>query len=82
MYRLSKDGSVCTGSGGEIKSILEKDLIDKLEKEDKEKLAYFLDILIQESKYQHLKKEIEDRREEIRKGSVLSHDEIWKQMNV
>ena len=65
-----------------MKSLLEKEVIDQLEKEDKEKLAYFLEILIKESKYQNLKEEIEDRRKEIKNGDILSHDEIWDQMNV
>ncbi len=63
-------------------SVVEMDVIEKLDKEDREKIAYFASLLHQQTKYRHLKKEIEGRREEIRKGEILTHSEIWDSMNV
>lgn len=39
-------------------SVFEMKIIEELQEEDKEKLAYFLKIIIQQSKYQHLRDEI------------------------
>jgi len=57
-------------------------IIDRLDQEDKEKVSYFIRLLLTKSKYQRLKKEVADRREEIASGGILSHEDIWKQMNV
>ncbi len=46
--------------------------------EDKEKLSVFEGILVKQGKYSRLRKEIEIRRAEIKKGEVLSHEEIWQ----
>ncbi len=61
---------------------LEIEVIEKLDKEDREKIAYFTELLLQKSKYHTLKREIEKRREEIKNSDVLMHEEIWNKMNV
>ncbi|HFQ94309.1 MAG TPA: hypothetical protein ENK32_09885 [Anaerolineae bacterium] len=63
-------------------SVVEMDVIEKLDEEDKEKIAYFASLLMRQTKYRHLKKEIEERREEIKQGETLTHSEIWDSMNV
>ena len=57
-------------------------ILERLDQEDKEKVSYFIRLLLNKSKYQQLKKEISDRQEEIESGETLSHEDIWKQMNV
>ncbi len=62
--------------------MVEIDVIDQLDEDDKRKIAYFVDILIRQSKYRHLRDEIKKRRQEVKKGAVLRHDELWKQLDV
>ncbi len=57
-------------------------LLEKLDKSDKEKVNYFLKLLLNQSKYNKIRKEIEERRKEIKQGDVLSHDDIWNELNV
>ncbi len=57
-------------------------IIEKLDQEDKDKVSYFIRLLLNQSKYQALKKEIALRREEIQHGETLTHEAIWDQMNV
>lgn len=57
------------------------DVIEKLDQEDKEKIAYFVNLLLQQTKYHHLKKKVEGRRKEIKQGQTLTHNQIWNQMN-
>jgi len=57
-------------------------ILQILDKEDKEKLLYFAKLLLKQNKYKMLKDEIELRREEIRKGETLIHDDIWDDMDV
>lgn len=57
-------------------------IIGRLDKDDKEKVSYFIRLLLKKSKYQALKKELAERRQEIESGETLSHEEIWGQMNV
>jgi len=57
-------------------------IIEKLDQEDKDKVSYFIRLLLNQSKYQALKKEIVLRREEIQHGETLTHEAIWDQMNV
>ncbi len=57
-------------------------IIEKLDQEDKDKVSYFIRLLLHQSKYQTLKKEIALRREEIQHGETLTHEAIWDQMNV
>ena len=57
-------------------------IIDRLYQEDKEKVSYFIRLLLNKSKYQRLKKEVADRRKEIASGGTLFHEDIWKQFTV
>ena len=67
---------------GKVMSILKRDIINRLEEEDKGKIEYFVTLLIHQSKYRVLKKEIEERRKEIQAGEVMTHNDIWNKMNV
>ena len=58
------------------------DILSKLDPEDKEKIIYFAKILLEQEKYQKLRKEIEERKKEIEKGEILTHEEIWNKLNV
>jgi len=57
-------------------------ILKKLDREDREKIIYFAKILLRQEKYQKLKKEIEERKKEIEKGEILTHEEIWNKLNV
>ncbi len=63
-------------------STLDLKILEKLDKADQEKIKYFIRLLLNKSKYKKLKKEISNRRDEIAKGETLSHDEIWKKLDV
>ncbi len=63
-------------------SVVKMDVIEKLDEEDREKIAYFANLLMQQTKYRRLKKEVEERRQEIKQGEILTHSEIWDSMNV
>ncbi len=52
--------------------------IEKLDKQDQDKIEYFAKLLLNQSKYKKLKDEIEQRREEIKNDEILSHDDVWK----
>jgi len=65
-----------------IVSVIDLRILEKLDDSDQEKVAYFLRLLLKQSKYRKLEKEIYRRREEIKEGNSLTHDEIWKEMNV
>ena len=56
--------------------------LEKLDKADQEKVTYFLKLLLNKSKYKKLREEISIRRDEIVKGEVLNHDEIWDKLDV
>jgi len=58
------------------------EILSKLDPEDKEKIIYFAKILLRQEKYRKLKKEIEERKKEIEKGEILTHEEIWNKLNV
>ena len=60
----------------------EIEIINKLDQNDKEKVVYFIKLLLTKSKYDKLKKEISERREEIKNKEILTHDEIWDKLNV
>ncbi|HDD45307.1 MAG TPA: hypothetical protein ENG63_10695 [Candidatus Desulfofervidus auxilii] len=57
-------------------------ILTKLEAEDKEKIIYFAKLLLKQKKYQKLRKEIEERKKEVERGEVFTHEEIWKKLNV
>ena len=56
--------------------------IEKPDKEDKEKVSYFINLLLRRSKYQKLKREIAIRRKEIRNGDSFTHEDFWTELNV
>lgn len=60
----------------------EFDFFDKLDSEDKQKIIYFGRILLRQKKYKKLKKELEERLDEIERREVLSHEEVWKDLDV
>lgn len=62
--------------------VSEMQYLEKLDHNDKEKVAYFIKLLLKQSKYQKLTEEISRRREEINQGESLSHDDLWEQLNV
>lgn len=55
---------------------------EKLDREDQEKIAYFLKLLLEQSKYQKTRAEVQERREEIERGDTLTHEEIWSHRGV
>ena len=57
-------------------------LIEKLDAEDQKKAAYFLKLLLDQSKYRKTKLEVRERREEVQRGEKLTHEEIWSQLDV
>jgi len=57
-------------------------LIEKLDAEDQKKAAYFLKLLLDQSKYRKTKLEVRERREEVQRGETLTHEEIWSQLDV
>jgi hypothetical protein len=57
-------------------------ILERLDQEDKEKVSYFIRLLLNKSKYQQLKEELSDRRKEVQSGETVSHEDLWKQMNV
>ncbi len=63
-------------------AIQTNDILQKLDTADKEKVDYFIQLLLEQKKYRTLKKELNTRREEIKNGDVLSHENFWKDMNV
>ena len=58
------------------------DILEKLDKEDQQAVAYFLRLLLNKAKYRTLREQIEQRRREIENGDTLSHNEIWDQLDV
>ncbi len=60
----------------------EFNIIEQLDEGDRYKIRYFIKLLIQQEKYNKLKKEIQSRRKEIEHGEVLTHDEIWTKLDV
>ena len=59
-----------------MEEVIEK--MTLLDNEDKNKILEFINILIKQSKYNKLRKEIELRRAEVQTGQILSHEEIWQ----
>jgi hypothetical protein len=51
--------------------------VSLLNDEDKDKILELANILLKQNKYNKLRKEIEARRSEIKRGEILSHEEIW-----
>ncbi|MHB2149145.1 hypothetical protein ACX8XP_08825 [Calditrichota bacterium LG25] len=61
---------------------LDLKVLERLDKDDREKITYFIRLLLNQSKYRKLKEEISKRRDEIVRGDSLNHDEIWNKLNV
>ncbi len=57
-------------------------VMELLDTEDKDKVAYFINLLLSQAKYRKLKKEIAKRRAEIKKGDSLTHSDFWNKLNV
>ena len=57
-------------------------LLEKMDQEDQEKVSYFMSLLLSQSKYSALQKEISLRRKENRQGKSLTHKEIWNELHV
>jgi len=57
-------------------------IIKKLDDLDQKKIRYFLKLLINQRKYEKLRQEIAERRQEIVKGNTATHGEIWQQIDV
>ena len=85
-WRGASDGVTFTDSStcekGRKMGPLRFDILEKLDKEDQQAVAYFLRLLLNKAKYRTLKEEIEQRRREIENGDTLSHNEIWDQLDV
>ncbi|RLD95589.1 MAG: hypothetical protein DRI93_02360 [Aquificota bacterium] len=58
------------------------EVLERLDREDREKVAYFVTLLVSQAKYRRLREEIEKRMPEVERGEVLEHEEIWKQLNI
>ncbi|MBM3211291.1 hypothetical protein FJZ33_03660 [Candidatus Poribacteria bacterium] len=56
------------------------EIISLLDDEDRKKILEFANILLKRDKYNKLREEIEFRRDEVKKGKVLSHEEIWQEV--
>ena len=48
-----------------------------LDEQDKKLVKKFIEELIKKEKYENLRKELQKRRQEIKKGHTASHEEIW-----
>jgi len=63
-------------------AISESNILEKLDNVDKEKVSYFIRLLLNQSKYRKLKEELFLRRKEIQQGETLTHDNVWGTLNV
>jgi len=85
-YRVARLKSQKTNSYNkkQVVIIMEKiiETVSLLNDEDKKKILELANILLKQNKYNELRKEIEARRSEVRKGEVLSHEEIWRDKGV
>ena len=50
---------------------------EMLDEQDKKLVKKFIEELVKKEKYEQLRKEIQKRRQEIKKGKIVSHGEIW-----
>jgi hypothetical protein len=53
-----------------------------MDQEDQGKVSYFMSLLLSQSKYSAMQKEISLRRKEIRQGKSLTHKEFWNELQV
>ncbi len=61
---------------------MEPDFLQQLDEKDQFKIQYFVELLLRQSKYKTFKKELTNRRNEIADGAVLTHSEIWNELDV
>ena len=61
---------------------LNMNTINLLEEDDKQKISYLASLLLKKEKYNHLKNELFERKNEIKKNQTLSHNEIWSELDV
>ena len=62
-----------------IKSGLDE-IYTNLKPVDRERVIDFARVLLEGEKQQELKREIEERREEVRRGEVLTSEEMWDEL--
>lgn len=65
-----------------MKNTYEFNILERLDDDDKFKIRYFIQLLMQEEKYHKLKDEILSRRKEIEQSKTLTHEEIWANVDV
>ncbi len=61
---------------------LDIDVLRRLDRDDREKMMYFLRLLLNQPKYAKLKEEVMRRREEVKRGDSLTHEEVWRRLDV
>ena len=57
-------------------------MLEILDDEDKYKIKYFIQLLIQQEKYNKSKDEIRSGRKKMAQGETLTHDEFWASLDV
>jgi sialic acid synthase SpsE len=64
--------------------VMEKvmEVVSLLNGEDKKKILELANILLKQNKYNKLRKDIEARRDEIKRGEILSHEEVWQNRDI
>jgi hypothetical protein len=55
-------------------------IISKLDEKDKGKIFFFAEVLFKHSKYEKLRDEIGQRREEIKGNNIISHKDFWQDL--
>ncbi len=63
-------------------AVLSTKIINHLQREDQEKIFYFINLLLEKNEYKQLAKEISQRRNEIKNNKIISHNDIWNDMDV
>jgi sialic acid synthase SpsE len=64
--------------------VMEKvmEVVSLLNGEDKKKILELANILLKQNKYNKLRKDIEARRDEIKRGEILSHEKVWQNRDI
>ncbi|TYB34312.1 MAG: hypothetical protein FXF49_02590 [Flexistipes sinusarabici] len=57
---------------------LKKQFAEKLDEKDRELIEQFISKVVESKKYKKLRDELNERREDIKKGDVISFDEFFK----
>jgi len=57
---------------------LKKQFAEKLDEKDKELIEQFISKVVKSKKYKKLRDELNERREDIKKGDAISFDEFFK----